>query len=1149
MKLINTTGNKTSSFKPKGFRALLVTQFLGAFNDNAFKLVISLIAVNSFADMPGGGSQYIALAGVMLVLPFILFSSYAGFLADRYSKNIIMFWVKVAEVFVMCMGALAFYFGNIYAMMIVLFLMGTQSALFSPSKYGILPEIFSDNELSKANGMVQLWTFLAMIAGTIVGGQLLDICNNKAHMASIVFIIAALIGALSSRFITDVPPSASRKSFEINFLKDIYHNIIEIKQSRPLFLCVVGYAYFWFLCALYQMNVLLYAKNLMNTSDTLTGFLLASTGIGVASGSVLAGRWSEEKVEFGLVPIGAIGLGVCSLVLGISFRSYWVTLADLFFMGVSCGLFVIPLTAYIQQKSPKDGKGRILATNNFIAFCGILLSSAMLWFFANVLKFNPALIFIVFGILSFFVIAYICKLLPEFLLRFMAYITTHTFYKIKIVGRENIPKEGGALLVCNHVSYNDGGLVLACTQRLIRFMMLREIANNKLLKPFMNIMKVIPVSAKDSPKKIVESFALAREALLAGELVCVFAEGGITRTGNIMEFKRGFERIMKKVDVPIIPVNLDRVWGSIFSFQGGKFFRKAPSRLPYPVTISFGKPMPSGSTAFQVKTAVAELGSDAFKYRLGKKESLPYRFYCQAIKRPFKKCMTDSSSIALTYAKAFIGALAFSRVIKRKCGDDEKVGILLPNSVATSLVNVAISILGKCPVNLNFTSSEESLTKSIQKCGIKHIYSSKTFVEKANIKTRDEMVWIEDLKQDVRFFDKIFSLFCFIFIPKILFRKICLKDNRDDSLATIMFSSGSTGEPKGVMLTHANINSNIEGLYQVFHTQKDDIVMGVVPLFHSFGFTGALWYPLITGMGVVYHNNPLDFRITGEMIEKHKATILMATPTLFMGYIRKCAPEQFISLRYVVAGAEKLKERIAHAFKKKFNTEPLEGYGCTELSPVVSVNIPDVTDKDIKQIGNKPGTIGRPLPGITARVVYPDTLEELQSGEDGLLLIKGPNVMLGYLGDKENTRKVMHGEWYITGDIAMIDDDGFITIKDRLSRFSKIGGEMVPHIKIEEEIHARLGVSNEQICAVASVPDDRKGESLAVLYTGDIDLEKLYQEMANSELPKLWLPKQGAYYQVDEIPVLGSGKLDLKKIKAMALEKRKDNGQRRSTLR
>jgi acyl-[acyl-carrier-protein]-phospholipid O-acyltransferase/long-chain-fatty-acid--[acyl-carrier-protein] ligase len=1038
------------------------------------------------------------------------------------------------------MGFLAFYSGNVYAMMIILFLMGTQSALFSPSKYGILPEIFSDDELSKANGMIQLWTFLAMIVGTIVGGQLLDLFDNKAHMASMVFIFAAVTGVFSSRYITNVPASGSKKLFEINFLKDIYHNIIEIKQSRPLFLCIVGYAYFWFLCALYQMNVLLYAKNMMKISDTLTGVLLASTGVGVATGSVLAGRWSQEKVEFGLVPIGAVGLGIFSLVLGISFRSYWVTLADLFFMGVSCGLFVIPLTAYIQQKSPADSKGRILATNNFIAFCGILLSSAMLWFFANILQINPAKIFIIFGFLSFFVIAYLCKLLPEFLLRFIAYLITHTFYKIKVIGKENIPKEGGALLVCNHVSYNDGNLVLACTQRFIRFMMLREIFRNKFLKPFLNIMRVIPVSATDSPKKIVESFSRVRDALMDGELVCIFAEGGISRTGNIMEFKRGFERIMKKVAVPIIPVNLDRVWGSIFSFEGGKFFRKVPSKLPYPVTVSFGKPMPSGSTAFQVREAVSELGSEAFKYRLNKKESLPYRFYCQAVKRPFKKCMADSSGRALSYAKTFIGALALSRVINRKCRDDRMIGILLPNSVGTSLINVAISILGKCPVNLNFTASAESVSKSIQKCGIKHIYSSKKFVEKADIKIREEMIWVEDLIHEIRFFDRLFSLSCFIFLPKILFRKICIKDDKEGSLATVMFSSGSTGAPKGVMLTHTNISSNIEGLYQVFHTQKDDVILGITPLFHSFGFTGALWYPLVTGMSVVYHSNPLDFKVAGEMVEKHKVTVLMATPTFLMGHIRKCTPEQFASLRYVVAGAEKLKERIAHAFTKKFKIEPLEGYGCTELSPIVSVNVPDVVHGSIRQVGAKQGTIGRPLPGITARVVHPETFDVLQAGEDGLLTIKGPNVMLGYLGDEKKTREVMRNEWYITGDIATIDDDGFITIKDRLSRFSKIGGEMLPHIKIEEEIHTRLGITSEQICAVTSVPDDRKGESLVVLYTGDIDIEQLCRSMSESGLPKLWLPKQSAYYQVEEIPVLGSGKLDLKRVKAMALEKERD---------
>jgi len=629
---------------------------------------------------------------------------------------------------------------------------------------------------------------------------------------------------------------------------------------------------------------------------------------------------------------------------------------------------------------------------------------------------------------------------------------------------------------------------------------------------------------------------MVRDTLLAGDLVCIFAEGGITRSGNMMRFGKGMEKIMKDIDVPIIPVNLDRVWGSIFSFEGGKFFHKVPAKIPYPVTISFGKPLPATSTAFQVRTAVSELGSEAFQYRTDSKKSLPARFYHEAKKHPRKFCMADSIGTNLTYSQAFIGALALARAIKRTCPDDEMIGVILPNTVGAGLVNVAISILGKCPVNLNFTASEESVTQSIRKCGITHIFASKEFVEKAKIKTRSEMIWMEDFRSEVKAIDKTCSALAFSFLPEPILRTLFFESENDRNLATVMFSSGSTGDPKGVMLTHTNISSNVEGLYQVFHTAEDDAVMGILPLFHSFGFSGTLWYPLITGMSVVYHSNPLDFKVIGEMVEKYKATILMATPTFLMGYIRKCKPEQFASLRYVVVGAEKLKERIAQAFEKRFHLTPLEGYGCTELSPIVSANVPDVTDgKAKKQVGTKLGTIGQPLPGVTVKVVDPDTLEDLQAGEQGLLLVKGPNVMAGYLGDEEKTQEVMHHEWYITGDIGVIDEDGFITIKDRLSRFSKIGGEMVPHIRIEEEIHAILGVSTEQVCAVTSVPDERKGESLVVLYKGDIDLDKLHRDLSGNELPKLWIPKKDAYVKVDEIPILGSGKLDLKKIKQMAL--------------
>ncbi|MGA1875550.1 MAG: AMP-binding protein [bacterium] len=401
------------------------------------------------------------------------------------------------------------------------------------------------------------------------------------------------------------------------------------------------------------------------------------------------------------------------------------------------------------------------------------------------------------------------------------------------------------------------------------------------------------------------------------------------------------------------------------------------------------------------------------------------------------------------------------------------------------------------------------------------------------------MVFLEDVKKEVGRKDKVLSFLGFWLLPHRILRSIFRTERVRNihSLATVIFTSGSTGDPKGVMLSHANINANIEGLYQVIHVDKKDTIMGVLPFFHSLGYTATLWYPLTTGMSVVYHPNPLDAKGVGQLVEKHQATMLLSTPTFLLGYIRRCTPQEFASLRLVIVGAEKLKERIAGAFEEKFHIIPLEGYGCTELSPVVSLNVPDYKGKDIHQIGTKPGSIGHPLPGEVARIVDPETFDELPAGQEGLLLVKGANVMMGYLDDREATEKVMHDGWYITGDLASMDEDGFITIRDRLSRFSKIGGEMISHLKVEEEIHKALGKRDEHVCAVVSIPDEQKGEALAVLYQGELDLEAVCGYLQQSGLPRLWIPKKSNFYRVEAIPILGSGKLDLKQLKAMALEK------------
>jgi acyl-[acyl-carrier-protein]-phospholipid O-acyltransferase/long-chain-fatty-acid--[acyl-carrier-protein] ligase len=337
------------------------------------------------------------------------------------------------------------------------------------------------------------------------------------------------------------------------------------------------------------------------------------------------------------------------------------------------------------------------------------------------------------------------------------------------------------------------------------------------------------------------------------------------------------------------------------------------------------------------------------------------------------------------------------------------------------------------------------------------------------------------------------------------------------------------------MLSHHNVLSNIEGFAQLFWVTREDRMMGVLPFFHSFGFTGTLWFPLLSGFGVAYHPNPLDSKTIGEMVAKYKATILISTPTFYAAYIRRIQPEQFSSIRYAIVGAEKLRESLAKDFKEKYGRDLLEGYGCTETAPVVSVNIPDVEEASEHQTGLKPGTVGHPIPGVAVKVVDTETGETLSSGREGLLLVKGPNRMLGYLGEPELTKKVFRDGWYVTGDIASIDDDGFIRITDRLSRFSKIGGEMVPHIKVEEAINHILG---DQSCVVVSIPDEQKGERLVVLYTRkEIAPDELWAKMNESELPKLWIPRHDSLFPVEEIPLLGSGKVNLTRAKEMVVER------------
>ncbi len=1124
------TGRYKDLLKSFGFQSFLWTQFLGAFNDNLFKIVLSMIAVNMEAGSLGDAG-HVSLVGAVFILPFFLFSGYAGYFADVYNKRTVLIAAKFFEIAAVATGLLAFLFGRFEFMLFTLFLMALHSTFFGPAKYGIVPEMLPDKDLSRANGLLEMSTFLAIILGTSAGAIMFSAWKGNLGAVGVFLIIISVIGTLFSFGIKRVADSGAEKPFKLNPFSEIAGGLKSLFQERLLLFTVLGITYFWFLGALIQMDILLLGKETLGLDDFWTGILITFLAVGIGAGSITAGRLSGDKIEPGLVPLGSIGMGLFSVVLAYS-SSYPRACASLIMLGFSGGLFIVPLNALLQQKSPATQKGRIIATNNFVNTAGILFASIVLWALKDKIGMAPEKIVLSFGLLTVFCTAIMMKALPDFLVRFVLWMLTHTLYRIRIAGGENVPFKGPALLVSNHVSFVDGFLIGACVQRFIRFMVYQYFYDLKPAGWLLRLMKAIPVADGNS-REIIRSIKKAREELKAGHVVCIFAEGMITRTGNLLPFKKGFERIVAGLDLPIIPVHLDRVWGSVFSFKGGRFFWKWPGVFPRPVTVSFGKPLKPSAAAEEVRLAVMELGSEAFEHRRAHTDMLHLRFIRTAKRRWRDFCMADSTGKSLSWGKALIGSLLLSKWLCKNRIQEKRVALLLPSTVAGALSNIACLIAGKTPVNLNFTAGREAMGSAIGQCGIKTILTSRAFLSKANLEKMEGMVFLEDIMEGIGPFDKAFAALSAFILPHRLIQRLLCRGKKDHSeLAAVIFTTGSTGIPKGVMLTHHNIISNIEGFSQVFSLSKDDTLIGSLPFFHSFGFTGTIWFPLLCGFSAVYHPNPLDAKTIGELARAYKATILIGTPTFYSSYIRKCAPGDFKSVRYAIAGAEKLRENVAKEFMERFGIELLEGYGCTELSPVISVNFPDVEYNGLRQKGSERGTVGHPIPGVSVRVVAIETGQSLSSGKEGLLLVKGPNLMKGYLNQPDKTAQAIKDGWYITGDIASIGEDGFIKITDRLSRFSKIGGEMVPHIKIEETLAGVIGCD----CAITAIADEGRGERIVAFYTGDTSPAEVWERLCKTELPKLWIPKREALFRVGSIPVTATGKVDLMKVKALALE-------------
>jgi len=1143
---VDSLQHKPSDISPPSLplRGLLIAQFFGAFNDNAWKLMVALLAIRQATtgmapgpELETAAQTQTALTYIIFTLPLVLLSLVGGTLADRLSKRTVIIAIKVVEVLLMSAGTVALWWkptGGILPL-IVLCGMGAHSALFGPSKYGILPELIPHERLAAGNGLLELWTFAAILAGTAAGGFLLQTAGDLIWLAPLTLAALSVAGLIAAFSVPHV--SAARATGGVGSTVRVAWAAIQ--TERLLRLAIPGEIFFWTIASLFAQNILVYAKAVLHLSDAMSGLPLTLLSIGIGVGAILVGRLSKNRIEYGLVPLGAMGASIALSLLGGLTPQLVGTFLILGLLGIFCSFIFVPLNAILQWRSPPDRRGAVISFSNTCVFTGILLGSLAGGSLANV-GFSTSSIFLITAGVTIVGTMWALRLMPDVFLRLMFVIFTNTLYRLRIVGQHHVPQSGGALLVPNHMSFIDGFLLMASVDRPIRFVVDAAYATHPLFKWLMTAMKVIPITSAGDTRMILRALRSAGQALDDGELVCIFPEGQITRTGTLLPFRRGFERIVKGRQVPVIPAHLDRVWGSIFSFEGGRFLRKWPERIPYPVSVSFGVPLPSDTPAYKLRDAVRTLGEEAWRLRKSKRRPLHREFIHAMRRHPFRFAMADQNRPHVSSLQALIGSIVLAKALGRHWEGQRHVGILLPPTVAGALVNVAAPLCGKTSVNLNYTVGKSGLEAAVRLAGLRTIVTSRVFVEKAKLELPDgpSVIWIEDVARTIGTGQKLFASVLAFCAPARVIELACGQQTplTMDDLATIIFSSGSTGEPKGVMLSYFNIDANAQGVGQVLHLYHDEKVLGILPFFHSFGYL-VFWFVMFNNAGIVFHPSPLDVAAIGELVSRYRITFLVTTPTFLQLYLRRCTPEQFSALRVVLTGAEKLQARLVQAFEDRFGIGPIEGYGVTECAPVIAVNCPDFRAAGYYQPASRRGTVGQPLPGVSVQIVDPDTFTPLPPDTSGMLLVKGPNVMQGYLGREDLTAKALHDGWYITGDLALLDEDGFLTITDRLSRFSKIGGEMVPHGRVEEALQQAAG-ADMQVFAVTGIPDEKKGEQLAVLHTLDeSQIPGIVSKLAANGLPNLYIPPRPNFIKVDALPMLGTGKMDLRSLKRIAMER------------
>ncbi len=1149
-----------SLFRITGFAIFLSVLFLNAFVDLGHKIIIQ----NTVFKTYDGSEQIIltAIVNALILLPFILLFTPSGYVSDKFPKNKVMRVSAWAALLITLMITMSYYQGWFWVSFALTFLLAVQSAMYSPAKYGFIREIVGEKHLAEGNGMVQAITMVAILSSTFFFSIFFERMlqesgiTEKADLLQSIAPLGWMLVALTTLelFFAYRLPQKSETDENMLFDWKKYRTgktqrgvLSSVKNNQFIWLSIIGLSVFWAVAQVILAAYPAYAKEHLGIErvDLLQG-ILASTGIGIMIGSIWAGRVSRNHIESGLIPVGAVGIAI-SITLITVFDSNIMQAVNFIFLGIMGGFFIVPLNAYMQYHAKGNELGRVIAAYNFI-HNGVMLAFLAFTAFLAYQGVNSTNLFFLLTLIVVVGAIYTISRLPQSLLRFVISRLFRARYNIHVIGFENIPADGGVLLLGNHISWVDWALVQIAAPRSIHFVIERGYYERWYLTWFLKMFGVVPISSGKSSSSIKTINNLLKE----GKAVCLFPEGTISRTGQLSTFKRGFEKAIEGTGAVIAPFYLHGLWGSRFSRSSGFLKENRQSGFKRDIIVAFGETLPENTGSDELKRRVFDLAVTSWQSYTENLPPIPVQWLQVAKRMGFRMASTDVIGEPLSNHKFITAVFRFSKIIG-KLSPEQNIGLLLPTATGGAITNMAVLILGKTVVNLNYTASQDAMRAAVQQADIKTIYTSTRFIKKLKSRGIDieeifvdtKMYYLEELKEGISKASMITTLLAVMVLPTRLLQGLYIKHINMQSTATILFSSGSEGAPKGIELTHQNLAANSRQVADTLNTRENDVMMSILPTFHAFGLLASTLMPLSEGIPIVCHPDPTDVVNIAKGIAKYEGTVTFGTSTFFRLYVRnrRVHPLMLKSLRLIIAGAEKLNPEIREAFKIKFGKTILEGYGATETSPVAAVNVPDELDTTYWKVqqGNTPGTVGMPVPGTSFRIVDPTSMEELETGEDGLILISGPQVMKGYLNAPEKTAEAItiidDQRWYKTGDKGHLDEHGFLVIVDRYSRFAKVAGEMVSLTAVEEQVRKALA-EPEFECIAVNTPDSKKGEKITLLFTITDNMEQLTgkdikKKLIEGDTNALMIPSD--YIQVEEIPKLGSGKTDFSTAKKRVL--------------